>query len=101
MSNLIHLESHVNNAPVLCDTLTSMNIGYTVHGDNVKISSHRYPITFNTKTGHISCDSDMMKDVNKIKQNYTLKIYRRQAILEGNQMHQEVQANGEIVVYFS
>ncbi len=101
MSNLINVLFEVRNLAIMKDTLTEMGIKFSEQNETLTIMKSRYPITINATTGQISFDSDQTNEVNKIKQAYAENFYRDQAIREGMKVHKEINANGEIELYFT
>jgi hypothetical protein len=82
------------------DTLTQMGINYKeLNQDCVQIGRQWNPIEINAATGEISYDSAHEREVDGIKQNYMANVFRDKAIREGNQIKEEVSANGDIIIH--
>ena len=101
MSLKIDVKFEVTNANVMRETLTEMGHKFTEQNDIIKIQRSRYPIAIDMASGQISFDSDQKNEVNKIKQQYMINFYRDQAIQEGMNIRQEINAEGQIEIYFT
>jgi len=100
MSRLICAQFEVRNMLIMKDTLTQMNIDYKeLNKDCIQIGQYRNSIKINAASGEISYDSDQERDVNSIKQNYMVNVFRDKTIREGNRVQEEVSANGDIILH--
>jgi hypothetical protein len=100
MSTKINVQCEIRDSRILKDTLSRMNISYTEKNQDVLAIQRAYmPITFNTKTGDASYDSASTREVESIMKQYAASFCRDQAIREGNQIQEEVDANGDIIIH--
>jgi hypothetical protein len=101
MSRKIEVQFEVRNALIMKETLKQMGLNYNEINDHQLEVSRRYnSISINSNSGKISFDSDDQSMVNGIKQGYTVNFYKDQAIREGNQLREEVDARtGEVTLY--
>jgi len=99
MSKTVHVNFAVTNTAIMNKTLDEMGIQHSEHGDSIiaKIKGYR-DAEFNIKTSRITYDDMDVSRVNEVKQNYTVNLYKDQAIREGMQLTQERSANGVVTL---
>jgi hypothetical protein len=84
---------------ILKNTLKELGHNFNeISAETIEIQRSYYPIRFNTNTGETSYDDMCTSEVNKVKQQYTVNIYKDRALKEGNQIQQTINANGEIEI---
>lgn len=94
MSRKIEVQFEIREMLIMKDTLNQMGIRFSDQGNSLHIEGSYGGI--NITASSIKYDSVSGSQVNKIKQQYMVNFYRDKAIKEGMQIHEEVQANGEI-----
>jgi hypothetical protein len=101
MSRKITAQFEVRNMLIMKDTLAQMGINYKELNPNcLQIGQHRSnTIKINAASGEVTYDSDQERDVNSIKQNYMVNVFRDKTIREGNRVQEEVTANGEVILH--
>lgn len=99
MSREVNVQFEVRNMLIMKDTLNQLGYDFNESKNNIlEISRPWHPIRINGNTGSISYDEYHVSEVNKIKQTYMVNFYKDQAIREGNQVEEKVEANGEIII---
>ena len=97
MSQEVDVEFEVRSMDIMKDTLTKMEIEFSEIGKNeVTIKKSYNNITINSDTGRISYDEGYQRQVDEICQQYMVNWYKDRAIREGNEIQEEVMANGEV-----
>ena len=96
MSRGVEVEFEVRSMDIMKDTLTKMKIKFSENGNEVTIGKRYNNITINSDTGRIAYDEENQKQVDKICQQYMVNWYKDRAIREGNEVQEEVMANGEV-----
>ncbi len=100
MSKEVHVDCEIRSMTIMENTLNQMRISYNVkNADTFTITRPYHNIVINGKKGKVSYDDMDKKYVEKILQNYTVNWYKDRAIREGNEIREEVQANGEIHIH--
>jgi hypothetical protein len=99
MSTKINVQCEIRDMRILKDTLNQMGINFTEQNQDVLAIQRAYmPITINTRTGDLSHDSAHTGEVKNIRIQYAANFCREQCIREGNQIKEEVDANGHITI---
>jgi hypothetical protein len=101
MSRKIQVQFEVRESLIMKNTLEQMGVKFTESGDTLNFQFGHYPVSVNCETGMIEFDEVDQGKVDKLKQNYMVEFYRQQAIREGMQLKQEVNAKGEVVLHLS
>ena len=96
MSRKITVQFEVREMLIMKDTLEQMGISFTESAGQLRIEGSYGGISITDS--NISFDSVDQKRVNKIKQQYMTNFYRDKAIKEGMQIHEEVNAKGEVIL---
>lgn len=106
MSRDIRVQFEVRDMLVMKNTLKQMGYDCRELGSN-KIAANKMGsflgggITIDGNAGEIIAAHGNVREVDEIKQAYTTELYRDRAIQEGMQVHEETNAEGEIILWFS
>lgn len=101
MSRDITVETEIRDVSIIKDVLTQLGHTFQERAGMITVAGLRYSISINTDTGNVNYDEDIKSTVDKICQEYTTAVFKDRAIREGNQVTQEVNAQGEIVLHIS
>jgi hypothetical protein len=98
MSRSVSVVFEVRSMAIMEDTLKAMNIDYNKSnkGNVFTIKRDYNNIVINGNTNKIRSDEMDKSTVNEICKNYTVNWYKDRAIREGNEIREEVKANGEV-----
>jgi len=97
MSRDVSVEFEVRSLCIMEDTLKEMEIPYSKSQKNIlTIKKPYHNIVINSESGKISYDEENKNEVDILTRNYMVNWYKDQAIREGNEIREEVMANGEI-----
>lgn len=100
MSREIKVQFEIRSALIMRDTLEQMGINYEELQKDVFSIHERYHNTvIDCENNTIKYDDMAKKNVDKVKQNYMVNWYKDKAIREGNQIKEEVTADGEILLH--
>lgn len=100
MSEKICVQFEIRNMLIMKDTLHKLGLNFTeVNENQIEMKRDYHNIVINSKLGNITYDSNQTREVNRIKQAYTVNYYRAEAIKEGMQLREETTAQGEVVLY--
>ena len=100
MSRKVCVQFEVRDQLIMKDTLKEMGFNFSESGDRLQVSSS-YGISIDCGSGNIRYDDVDERNVNKIKQQYTINYYRNKAIKEGMQLREERNAKGEVIITLS
>jgi hypothetical protein len=102
MSQKICVQSEIRDMLILKDTLNQLGHNFNeISAEVVEIKRSWNPISFNTSTGAVSYDNAHLNEVNQIKQTYMVNFYKNQAIQEGMNVTESVNASGEIELHIT
>jgi hypothetical protein len=101
MSHKIVVQCEIRNKAILKDTLKQLGHNFKeVDQDVIEMTRAYHPISINTKTGATSLDHMNSGELEDIKGMYAVNLMKDQGIREGNQVTEEINAEGDIVIRY-
>ena len=100
MSDEICVQFEVRSMLIMKDTLDKLGLAYQeLKGDILSIRRLYHNIKINGQTGKISYDEMDKSEIDSICQNYMVNWYKDKAIREGNEIREETNVKGEVIIH--
>jgi len=102
MSREVCVSCEIRSMLIMKDTLTQMGIDFNeVNKDEISIRRNYHNILINAANGvgQITFDEMDLHQVNGIRQNYMTNFFKDQAIREGNQIQEERNTQGQVILH--